>query len=198
MHISNGIDSKTTYQRNATNQNIASKNVASQNFTNQNSITQNSASQSETSTTTQNTRDQRQGKAEAEAKSITETNKANAQKTTENGIKAWPSIVENLKQEGKIILYTNLINSQAVEINDMTVGISFPKGLTPFGKTILEKNENKTELEKRVSMEFGKPMRIKYIEEGAKTQANESQIQEQNPIETFAQDFDLPFNIIEE
>lgn len=181
MHISNGIDGKTTYQGNATNQN---------------SITQNSASQSETSTTTQNTRDQRQGKVEA--KSITESNKASAQKTKGNGVKAWPSIVENLKQEGKIMLYTNLINSQAVEINDMTVGISFPKGLTPFGKTILEKNENKTELEKRVSMEFGKPMRIKYIEEGAKTQANEGQIQEQNPIETFAQDFDLPFNIIEE
>ena len=93
------------------------------------------------------------------------------------------------------MLYTNLISSNATEINDMTVGISFPKGLTPFGKTILEKSENITELEKRISMEFGKPMRIKYIE-GNK---QEEQSKEQgNPIETFAQDLDLPFNIIEE
>ncbi len=178
MRISNGIDGKTNYQAN-----VANQNVANQNF----------ASQSETSMPNKSTASQ----GKAEAKSITESNKAGTQKATGNGVKAWPSIVENLKQEGKIMLYTNLINSQAVELNDMTVGISFPRGLTPFGKTILEKNENKTELEKRVSMEFGKPMRIKYIEEGAKAQANENQMQEKNQIETFAQDLDLPFNIIE-
>ena len=111
-----------------------------------------------------------------------------------NGINAWPKIVADLKQEGKIMLYTNLINSNATELNDMTVGISFPKGLTPFGKTILEKNENVTELEKRVSMEFGKPMRIKYIEDN-KQEVNTKV--EENPIESFAQDLDLPFNVIE-
>jgi len=111
-----------------------------------------------------------------------------------NAINAWPKIVADLKQEGKIMLYTNLMNSNAAEINDMTVGISFPKGLTPFGKAILEKNENITELEKRVSMEFGKPMRIKYIE-GNKQDENTT-IKE-NPIESFAQDLDLPFNVIE-
>ena len=47
------------------------------------------------------------------------------------------AILNDLKQNGKIVLYTNLMNSTASEINDMTVGISFPKGLTPFGKTIL-------------------------------------------------------------
>ena len=112
-----------------------------------------------------------------------------------NGINAWPKIVADLKQEGKIMLYTNLINSNATEINDMTVGISFPKGLTPFGKTILEKSESITELEKRISMEFGKPMRVKYIDE-SKQEVNTKL--EENPIETFAQDLDLPFNIIEE
>lgn len=112
-----------------------------------------------------------------------------------NGVKAWPNIVANLKQEGKIMLYTNLMNSNMVELNDMTVGISFPKGLTPFGKTILEKNENVAELEKRVSMEFGKPMRIKYIEENK--QEAVAQV-EANPIETLAQDLDLPFHVIEE
>ena len=110
-----------------------------------------------------------------------------------SGIKAWPEIVANLKQEGKIMLYTNLMNSTANEINDMTVGISFSKGLTPFGKTILEKSENIAELEKRVSAEFGKPMRIKYID-----QTKEIVVQkEESKIESLAQDLDLPFNIIE-
>lgn len=112
-----------------------------------------------------------------------------------NGVKAWPNIVANLKQEGKIMLYTNLMNTNLTELNDMTVGISFPKGLTPFGKTILEKNENVAELEKRISMEFGKPMRIKYIEENKQ---EETKKEEANPIETLAQDLSLPFHIIEE
>ena len=56
-----------------------------------------------------------------------------------NSVQNWPKIVDNLKQEGKITLYTNLLNSTANEINDMTVGIKFERGLTPFGKAILEK-----------------------------------------------------------
>ena len=109
------------------------------------------------------------------------------------GVKGWPKIVSQLKQEGKIMLYTNLMNSTANEINDMTVGISFSKGLTPIGKTILEKSENIAELEKRVSAEFGKPMRIKYI-----NQTKEIVVpKEESKIESLAQDLDLPFNIIE-
>ena len=125
---------------------------------------------------------------------VTKPNTATPNVKLGNGINAWPKIVADLKQEGKIMLYTNLINSNATELNDMTVGISFPKGLTPFGKAILEKNENVTELEKRVSMEFGKPMRIKYIEDN-KQEVNAKV--EENPIESFAQDLDLPFNVIE-
>lgn len=187
MRMQNNIGSTTSYQ-----ENVASQNLANQGQPNRKAENKIEDVKKENVDKIQKSENKNENSKE-QAKSAS-TSKV----TSGNGVKAWPSIVENLKQEGKIMLYTNLINSQAVEINDMTVGISFPKGLTPFGKTILEKNENKTELEKRVSMEFGKPMRIKYIEEGAKTQANESQIQEQNPIETFAQDFDLPFNIIEE
>ena len=116
-----------------------------------------------------------------------------ASKPTGKGIGAWSKIVDDLKQEGKIILYTNLMNSNASEINDMTIGISFPKGLTPFGKTVLEKNENITELEKRISMEYGKPMKIKYIN-GAESNTKIEQI---NPIKSFSQDMDIPFNIVD-
>ena len=90
-----------------------------------------------------------------------------------NGVKGWPKIISDLKQEGKFMLYTNLMNAEAAEINDMTVGITFPKGLTAFSKTILEKNENVQELEKRISMEFGKPMKIKYIDNNTKIEKKE-------------------------
>ena len=112
---------------------------------------------------------------------------------TGKGVGAWKQIVEGFKSEGKIMLFTNLMSSSASEINDMTIGISFPKGLTPFGKTILEKSENISEIEKRVSMEYGKPMRIKYIE-NSKNNDNEEKV---NPIESFSQDNDIPFNIID-
>ena len=47
----------------------------------------------------------------------------------------------------------------------MTVGIKFPKGLSSFGKTILEEQENVKELSNLVSMVCGKEMQIKYISE---------------------------------
>ena len=54
------------------------------------------------------------------------------------------------------MLYTNLIGTRAKELNDMTVGIEFPKGMTAFGKAVLEKQENIKELTKLVSMASGK------------------------------------------
>ena len=79
-------------------------------------------------------------------------------------INGWKDIVENFKAEGKIMLYTNLINTNLGEINDMTVAIEFPKGLTAFGKTILEKPENMQEIEKQISILKGKEMRVKLID----------------------------------
>lgn len=105
----------------------------------------------------------------------------------------WPQIVRDLKQNGKIVLYTNLINSRAKEINDMTVGIEFPKGLTSFGKTILEKQENIKEISSLVSIASGKPMNIKYIT----NEGNINQITEEDSIKNLAKEADIPFNIIE-
>ena len=132
----------------------------------------------------------------AVTKNNPQTMQKNAQNmhTSANALKNWSKIVNDLKQAGKILLYTNLLNSNAVEINDMTIGIEFPKGLTPFGKSILEKPENMQELTKLISMECGKEMRVKLIE---KTQKNEEK-PEVNPIESMANDLDIPFNIIDE
>ena len=106
----------------------------------------------------------------------------------------WQQIVNDLKQKGKIVLYTNLLGTKAVEINDMTIGIEFPKGLTQFGKSILEKQENIKEISNLVSIACGKEMQIKYI----MPQQNQNTIKtkEQN-VQDFANKSDIPFNIID-
>ncbi len=104
----------------------------------------------------------------------------------------WPQIVKDLKDKGKIVLYTNLINTNAVEINDMTIGIEFPNGLTPFGKTVLEKRENIKEIENLVSIACGKEMQIKIINNNSQNVENANQ---KNDLEQFANDFDIPFDM---
>ena len=110
---------------------------------------------------------------------------------SKNSQEYWPQILGDLKQNGKIVLYTNLINTQAKEINDMTVGIEFPNGMTPFGKTILEKQENIKEITNLVSMACGKPMQIKYIVNSTQTK----QITNDQTLQNLANESDIPFTI---
>ena len=105
----------------------------------------------------------------------------------------WPQIVNELKQNGKIVLYTNLVGTKAQEINDMVLGIEFPNGMTSFGKTILEKPENVREISNMVSMACGKEMQIRYISNNA-TVHKTSQTED---IQNLANQSDIPFNIIE-
>ena len=119
-----------------------------------------------------------------------EIKKSNAVKLG-NSIQNWPKIVNQIKQEGKISLYTNLINSTANEINDMTVGIKFEKGLTPFGKAVLEKSENMNEIVKQVSIEMGKPMRVVLIDNN-----DEIAVKADN-FSNIGKDIDMPINIID-
>ena len=85
------------------------------------------------------------------------------------------------------------MNTSAEEINDMTVGIKFPNGLSSFGKTVLEKQENIKEISTLVSMACGKEMQIKYI-------TQEQQINKPNnedDLKNLANESNIPFNIIE-
>lgn len=121
-----------------------------------------------------------------------ETKSAQAQSNSAGiGVGCWNKIMTELKQNGKIMLYTNLMNGKPVELNDMTLGIEFPTGLTAFGKTILEKSENITELTRLISMEYGKTMQVKIID-GANKKA------QVNPMETITNSIDMPINIIDE
>ena len=105
----------------------------------------------------------------------------------------WPQIMNDLRQNGKIVLYTNLMGTRAKELNDMTVGIEFPNGMTSFGKTILEKQENIRELSNLVSIACGKEMQIKYITPNTQVK----QISQEESLQNFANESDIPFNIIE-
>ena len=105
----------------------------------------------------------------------------------------WPQIVNDLKQNGKIVLYTNLMNTRAKEINDMTIGIEFPNGMTSFGKTVLEKQENIREISNLVSMACGKEMQIKYVIPNNEVH----QMTREENLQNLANESDIPFNVIE-
>ena len=105
----------------------------------------------------------------------------------------WPQIMNELKQNGKIVLCTSLHGSKATEINDMTVGIEFPNGMSSFNKTVLEKPENIKEISTMVSMACGKPMQIKYISGNS----NVHKMTQEESLQKFAKDSDIPFNVVE-
>ena len=111
--------------------------------------------------------------------------------TLGNAVQNWPKIIDTIKTQGKITLYTNLLNSTANEINDMTVGIKFERGLTPFGKAVLERPENMNEIVKQVSVELGKPMRVVLIDN------NDEIVQKADNFNNIEKDLDIPINIID-
>ncbi len=124
---------------------------------------------------------------------VNQSNQTLKNKCSNNPEEYWPQILNELKQNGKIVLYTNLVNTKATQINDMTVGIEFPRGLTSFGRTILEKQENIKELTNMVSMASGKTMQVKYI---TNAQENKNQFNREENIQNFANESEIPFNII--
>lgn len=111
-------------------------------------------------------------------------------KKSDINVECWGKIVSSIKETGKVMLYSNLANSKACELNDMTIGISFPEGLTPFGKSVIAKSENISELTKLISMEYGKPMQIRLIDSTNETP-------KENTVDSIVKDLDLPLNIID-
>ena len=131
-------------------------------------------------------------KNEQKVKSVQQENLAQAI-TKFDPAKGWSNILNDLRQNGKIMLYSNLLKAKPIELNDMTVGLSFPEGLNAFGKSILEKPENITELSRTFSMEYGKDMKVRIIESVEALPKKE----EKNELESMANDLDIPFNVIE-
>lgn len=93
-----------------------------------------------------------------------------------------------------MLIASNLMNTVATLINDMTVGIIFKSGLTPFIKGLLERPENMQELTKLISIECGKEMRVKLLDdEDAILKQKAKEAEESNPMK----DLGIPVNEIE-
>lgn len=105
----------------------------------------------------------------------------------------WPGVLNDLKTSGKMVLYSNLINTKAQQVGDNMLEVIFPNGLTPFGRTMLERPENVAELENLVSTACGKDMKIKYMDIKEKEEQLAS-----NTLEDRVKGLDIPINIIEE
>lgn len=106
----------------------------------------------------------------------------------------WPQIVEQFKKNKKMIIYTSLMNTTAKEINENTIGIEFLNELTPFGKTVLESNENLREICDLVSQACGKPMNVKYIDNNIYEVVDKSN---EKILSEFADGNGIPFSITE-
>ena len=133
-----------------------------------------------------------QASKQEQAQSVKQTNLAQAISKFDPA-KGWANILNDLRQNGKIMLYSNLLKAKPIEVNDMTVGLSFPEGLNPFGKSILEKPENITELSRTFSMEYGKDMKVRIIDSIEELPKRE----EKSELESMANDLNIPFNVIE-
>ncbi len=107
--------------------------------------------------------------------------------------KSWPKIVNDLKQNGKIVLYTNLMNTSAEQVGDSVVEIKFQKGMTAFGKAVLDKQENIKEISNLVSLACGKNMQIKYV---SGVQMQNVVHNPEDDIQRLANESDIPFNIM--
>lgn len=105
----------------------------------------------------------------------------------------WNNVINKIKQSGKMGVYVNLIGSTAKQVNDMVVEVNLANK-NSFAKQILESHENKSEIEKQVSMEIGKPMNIRFASSENKVETKKNG----NSIENIANDLDIPFNIIDE
>ena len=102
----------------------------------------------------------------------------------------WPKLVDDLKQNGKMLMYINLAGTKAYEVNDMQLEIDFPNGMSKVAKEFLSRPDTKQNLRETIHLAVGKEMQIKYVDE------NVAKENEQNEFEKFIGNNDLPFNII--
>ena len=118
---------------------------------------------------------------------------ASSPKTSGKYVGYWQTVLDKIKQSGKMTMYANLLGTRGVLVNDLIVGIEFPGKITDFARRVLEEHENKALIEKLVSMEQGTNMQVRIIDK-----TNEPKEPVKQGIEGFAEDQDLPFNVIDE
>ena len=131
----------------------------------------------------------------------TEQQKANINKeikvkqdNTRIYVQYWQNVLDNIKKNGRMTVYANLIGTKGVLLSDMIIGIEFQGKITDFVRKVIEEPENKSLIEKEVSMQQGSPMQIKIIEKNF----SQKETNKKDEIESIASQMDLPFKIIDE
>ena len=114
-------------------------------------------------------------------------------KTQGKDVPYWKNVLDKIRQSGKMTLYANLLGTRGILLNDLVVGIEFPGKVTDFAKRVIDEHENKSILEKIVSMEQGNTMQVRIIDKNAS-----QTIEKKQGIEGLAEDLDLPINVIDE
>lgn len=114
--------------------------------------------------------------------------------TSATTVPYWQSVLDKIKQSGKMTVYANLIGTKGILINDLQVGIEFPGKVTDFARKVIEEHENKAMIEKIISMEQGSPMQIKILDKSEKSKKTSKK----DEIENLADEMDLPLNVIDE
>lgn len=103
-----------------------------------------------------------QPRTQSQVKQVSQnTNSVKSIKTSGNSNQDWKTIIDNLKNSGKIRLYTCLVNTNINILNDQTWEIEFPNGLTEFNKKILEDINNRNDLIKTIALLTGNEINIK-------------------------------------
>ncbi len=115
-------------------------------------------------------------------------------KNTGKYVPYWQKVLDQVRQSGKMTMYANLIGTRGVLLNDLQVGIEFPNKATDFAKKVIEDHDNKTLLEKIISMEQGTTMKIKILDKAEEKE----KVTNKQGIESLADEMDLPFNVIDE
>ncbi len=114
----------------------------------------------------------------------------------ERELKCWNSIVDEIKNMGRMMLYTNILKTRAVEIDEKQVGIVLGEG-GGFARMVINKPENLELIQELAAKRLGHEVRIKCIdEESLAKEPKQDEVVER--LEILAKKNNIPLNVIDE
>jgi DNA polymerase-3 subunit gamma/tau len=115
--------------------------------------------------------------------------------------KVWNDILNELKNMGRMTIYSNLTGAKPLELDSGSIGIVFPEGRR-FNKMFVSTAENIEVLENVISKKLGRKVIVRCLdEEGSPVTEDKADHINSDAFEkarSFAEKFDVPFNIIDE
>lgn len=124
-----------------------------------------------------------------------------ALKSKGSTVTGWDSVVNGLKNGGRMTLFTILSGTKALVMDDGHIGIVFGPGAS-FNKAMLMKAENRELVESKLSEVLGFTVRIKCVDSDEVEEVKGSKTNESDEFLKKAQEIvkklDVPYEIIEE